>query len=315
VTTLVERPRLIRDLLRVAGIDHPNAHGAIAGLGRAAPRSGPDRNASSPTPAAKPPPPTELAPKIHEIAAYWRERCNHPKAKLDPKRYRAVRARLICRDQDESVDDRVAYIKQAIDGAAHAALVNERTGEPYNDLELICRNEVKLDSFARREGQELPAPSPGQDAAAYLRVKRKRLTDSSYRDYEAASTSSPATSPTSSSRTSSRPSAPSGSRSSWTPVGRGAPRTYNKNLSIVRRLLQVPVLRGRLHGDPTLAIERAKARGVYRTTFTPTSAARSSPSQDDLRDRIALRLLLDYALRKGSLQASSSSTSTTSASG
>jgi hypothetical protein len=91
-----------------------------------------------------------LAPKIHEIAAYWRDKCNHPKAKLDPKRYRAVRARLICRDQDETVDDRVAYIKQAIDGAAHAALVNERTGEPYNDLELICRNEVKLDSFARR---------------------------------------------------------------------------------------------------------------------------------------------------------------------
>jgi hypothetical protein len=91
-----------------------------------------------------------LAPKIHEIAAYWRDKCNHPKAKLDPKRYRAVRARLICRDQDESIDDRAAYIKQAIDGAAHAALVNERTGEPYNDLELICRNEVKLDSFARR---------------------------------------------------------------------------------------------------------------------------------------------------------------------
>jgi hypothetical protein len=50
--------------------------------------------------------------------------------------------------------------------------------------------------------------------------------------------------------------------------GAGAPRTYNKNLSIVKRLLQVPGPARPLHGDPTLAIERARKRDVYRTTFT-----------------------------------------------
>jgi integrase/recombinase XerC len=63
------------------------------------------------------------------------------------------------------------------------------------------------------------------------------------------------------------------------------------------------VMRGRLHGDPTLPIERARARGVHRTTFTPDQRRAVLASQDSLRDRLGLRLLLDYALRKGSLQA------------
>jgi hypothetical protein len=55
--------------------------------------------------------------------------------------------------------------------------------------------------------QEFPL---GQEAAAYLRVKRKRLTDASYRDYESSSTSWRGTSPTLSCPTSSRQSVPSG---------------------------------------------------------------------------------------------------------
>ena len=62
------------------------------------------------------------------------------------------------------------------------------------------------------------------------------------------------------------------------------------------------MLRGNLHGDPTLAIERAKTRGVHRTTFTPDDRAAILAANDDLRDRVALRLLLDYGLRKGALQ-------------
>jgi hypothetical protein len=129
-----------------------------------------------------------------------------------------------------------------------------------------------------------------------------------------ASTSSPATSPTSSSPTSSPPSAPSASRSSSTTSGdtaspptsgrrssprtraarrdRAAPpphlrrpqehpparpgRTYNKNPSVLRDFFKYHVLRGNLHGDPTLPIERAKARGVHLEVFssaTSTSAA------------------------------------------
>ena len=54
-------------------------------------------------------------------------------------------------------------------------------------------------------------------------------------------------------------------------------------------------------GDPTLLIERAKSRQVYRTTFTTDQRHAIIAEQASLRDRIALRLLLDYGIRKGAL--------------
>ena len=144
----------------------------------------------------------------------------------------------------------------------------------------------------------------GQDAHAYLVNKRKRLTDTSFRDYEStldkfcrrfADLQLRDLEP------------PVGTRrieefmdDQW---GNGSPRAYNKHLSILRDFFKFQVLRGELHGDPTLPIERAKARGVYRTTFTPDQRRAILAAQESLRDRIALRLLLDYALRKGSLKA------------
>lgn len=143
----------------------------------------------------------------------------------------------------------------------------------------------------------------GQEAAAYLRAKRKRLTETSYRDYEASLDKL------------ARYFCDLQLEDFEPPVGverleefldhqwgAGAPRTYNKNLSIIGDFFDWQVRRGRLHGDPTTPIERAKARGVYRTTFTSDQRRAIVASQDDLRDRLGLRLLLDYALRKGSLQ-------------
>lgn len=144
----------------------------------------------------------------------------------------------------------------------------------------------------------------GKDVMAYLRVKRKRLTDSSYKEYELA-LSKLALHFTDLRLEDFEP--PIGTErleeflnSKW---GDLSPRTYNKNLSFVRDFFEHHIKRGRLHGDPTRAIERAKARGVYRTTFTPDQRRAIIAAAADLRDRIALRLLLDYALRKGSLQA------------
>jgi hypothetical protein len=62
-------------------------------------------------------------------------------------------------------------------------------------------------------------------------------------------------------------------------------------------------MRGRLHGDPTLLIVRARSRQVYRTTFSTDQRRAIITDQPDLRDRLCLRLLLDYGLRKGALQA------------
>jgi integrase len=62
-------------------------------------------------------------------------------------------------------------------------------------------------------------------------------------------------------------------------------------------------MRGRLHGDPTLLIERARSRQVYRTTYSTDQRRAIITEQPDLRDRLCLRLLLDYGLRKGALMA------------
>ena len=93
--------------------------------------------------------------------------------------------------------------------------------------------------------------------------------------------------------------------------GEQAPRTYNKNLSIVRDFFKFVVHRGELHGDPTLAMERARKRDVHRETFNRDQTRAIIASQEDARDRLAVRLLLDFGLRKGALARSSSSTSTT----
>ena len=143
----------------------------------------------------------------------------------------------------------------------------------------------------------------GQEAGHYLRAKRKRLTASSYRDYEScldklaryfADLEIEDFEP------------PVGTErveefldAQW---GESAGRTYNKNLIILRDFFKFQVLRGKLHGDPTLPIERAKKRGVYRTTFSGDQRRAIIAAQPELRDRIALRLLLDYGLRKGALQ-------------
>jgi integrase len=142
----------------------------------------------------------------------------------------------------------------------------------------------------------------GLEAGHYLRAKRKRLTAESYRDYESCLDKlaryfadlelidfEP---PVGAERLEDFLEFQWGSR---------AARTYNKNLSIVRDFFLFHVRRGSLRGDPTLTIERAKARAVYRTTFTKAHREAIFATNTDRSDRLALRLLLDYGLRKGAL--------------
>jgi len=159
----------------------------------------------------------------------------------------------------------------------------------------VLRDAVKDKSY-----RALPL---GLEAGHYLRAKRKRLTQESYRDYEAcldklaryfADLEIGDLEP------------PVGTERieefldfQW---GERAGRTFNKNLSILRDFFKFQVLRGKLHGDPTLPIERARKRSVHRTTFTADQRAAIVASSPELRDRLALRLLLDYGLRKGALQ-------------
>jgi hypothetical protein len=72
---------------------------------------------------------------------FWRDECGHPRAQMGPKRERALLARL----EDYEPRD----IAKAIRGAAVAAYVDPR-GVKHDDIELICRDEVKLEKFIER---------------------------------------------------------------------------------------------------------------------------------------------------------------------
>lgn len=159
----------------------------------------------------------------------------------------------------------------------------------------IMREAVKDKSY-----QLLPL---GQEVAEYLRTKRKRLTASSYRDYESGLDKLARHFPDLELEDFEPPVGTQRLEEfldhQW---GHQAPRTYNKNLSIIGDFFEQAVLRGKLHGDPTLPIERARTSGVYRTTFNPDQIRAIIATQDDLRDRLAVRLLLDFGLRKGALR-------------
>lgn len=88
--------------------------------------------------------------EVKELFAYWQETCDHPRAKLGEKRKKVILARL--RDGYT-----VQQIQTAIDGAARHAF--EKAGKRYDDIELICRDEVKLESFMERAGA-VAADSP-----------------------------------------------------------------------------------------------------------------------------------------------------------
>ena len=144
----------------------------------------------------------------------------------------------------------------------------------------------------------------GEDVAAYLRSKRKALTPASQRSYESCLDKL------------ARHFADLRVEDFEPPVGAErlerflddrwgdhAPGTYNVNLSIISDFFKFWRVRGRLHGDPCLIIERARKRDVLRTVFTSEQRHAILAGAETQRDRVALRLLMDYGLRKGALRA------------
>lgn len=90
----------------------------------------------------------DQARESKELFGYWQEQCGHPTAKPTRDRLAKVRSRL-----NEGYTP--AQIRQAIDGAARAAFVND-AGRRFDDLELICRNGSKLEDFIGRSGPPVP---------------------------------------------------------------------------------------------------------------------------------------------------------------
>lgn len=90
---------------------------------------------------------------VLEVFEYWREKMGKTKrVKLDAKRKGKIRGRL---KDGFTVDD----IKQAIDGCAGSSfhMGDNKGGTKHDDLELICRDSVKVEMFM---GMKTQAPRP-----------------------------------------------------------------------------------------------------------------------------------------------------------
>jgi integrase len=165
------------------------------------------------------------------------------------------------------------------------------------DLIQALSNEVVKD----KSYQEFPM---GQEVAAYLRAKRKRLTDSSYVSYETSLDKLARHFPYLELKDFEPPVGTSRIEEflddRWGQTH--APGTYNVNHAIVTDFFAWQVKRGRMIATPMTAIEKARKRDVHRTVFSNDQRRAIIASQELLRDRLATRLLLDYGLRKGALQ-------------
>lgn len=79
-----------------------------------------------------------------DVFSYWQQKMNHPQAKLDAKRLKAIKARL---GDGYTVGD----LCEAIDGCLlsphHMGQNNTRT--VYDDIELICRDGPRVDKFIK----------------------------------------------------------------------------------------------------------------------------------------------------------------------
>jgi integrase len=81
-----------------------------------------------------------------------------------------------------------------------------------------------------------------------------------------------------------------------------ANHTYNKSLSILHSFFRREMNLGNMMFDPTPGVPRRKRDVIKREVFSNEEVQRIYDGNPDLRDRVALRLLLDWGLSKGGLR-------------
>ena len=141
-----------------------------------------------------------------------------------------------------------------------------------------------------------------QATDAYLRSKRRRLAESSYREY--ASVIEKMLHDLGPDIEVSDLEPPRGTELLEDFLdGRWAVRyhAYNRNLSVVRGFIKFLMARERVRADPTASIERARPERHAHFVFPEETIKEIIAAAETPRDRIALRLLLIYGLRKGAL--------------
>jgi hypothetical protein len=84
-------------------------------------------------------------PRRDEIIAlfdYWREKCKHPNARFDSKRFDLIKTRL----KDFSADE----LRMAIDGASVDSYVDPITRKRHDRLGLVFESAERVEDFANR---------------------------------------------------------------------------------------------------------------------------------------------------------------------
>lgn len=86
--------------------------------------------------------PEQVSPVEH-VFNYWKEVMNKPRARMNAKRKKAIQDRI---KEGYEWDD----FKAAIDGCKNSSFHMGQNGrsKAYNDIELICRDGVKLEQFS-----------------------------------------------------------------------------------------------------------------------------------------------------------------------
>lgn len=144
----------------------------------------------------------------------------------------------------------------------------------------------------------------GMESAEFLRFQRKRLAQNSLDAYESTLNVFCLHFPTST-LADLEPPAGIALVETFLDAGWGdkAPASYNRHLAALRSFFRYQVARQKMHGDPTLVVEPARKRQLYRETFSEDQCQAIIASQDELRDRIAVRLMVHYGLRRGGMLA------------
>ena len=160
----------------------------------------------------------------------------------------------------------------------------------------IIREAIKDKSY-----EDLPL---GQDVKGYLRVKKKRLTAQSQDAWEIVLARMVRAFP---GMRVEDFEPPRGTElieqfmdDAW---GHLSGRYQNRNHTILNDFFKFYRQRGRLVGDPMLNIEKARTSQVHRSSFSEDEVRAIIGSQAALRDRIAVRLMLHYGIRQGSMRA------------
>jgi hypothetical protein len=92
---------------------------------------------------------SRLRPHAEEIFDFWKQHVRPGARTFGDKRMRCVISRL--GEGGKDIEGRKAELKEAILGAATDAWVDPKTGVRYDDLELICRDDVNVQRFRDKD--------------------------------------------------------------------------------------------------------------------------------------------------------------------